>query len=352
MKPRMRGSVRRRTRPILRVVALGMALTVAASGTTVAAASPGVIRVRNLMPDFWNFWRAAQREPSGVKLGIWRRLYRNPNAAVFADLKTTCGKDLRPRALETQYFPVLKSVIPGMRALSARLPKLIASVEARFIRAFPDMRWRGPIYIMASAGCFNGRSQLIHGRQALLLGVDDIVALHETNLAPLITHEMFHRYHYFHFAFEPELPQPLWVRVWAEGMATFVAHRLNPSASVYDLTWIRPGEIASINAHIASITRRFVRRLNSSSRTDATDYFSSNGRNTRIPPRVGYYLGLKVAEYLAHRYSMRTMARWNHAQAKPRILMALRHLERSRAGRAARRKLRLTGTAAGLKSRS
>jgi len=104
MKSRMCRSVRRRTGPILRVIALGMALILAASGATAAAASPGVIRVRNLMPDFWNFWRAARGEPPGVKLKLWRTLYQDPNSAVFAELKRTCGKNLRARDLETQYF--------------------------------------------------------------------------------------------------------------------------------------------------------------------------------------------------------------------------------------------------------
>lgn len=302
------------------IVAIRMPVAMAATPPTAG------IAVRNLMPDFWNFWHAAQDKAPDAQLKLWRDLYQDRNAGVFAGLQGTCGKDLRPAVLQKEYFPILKGLVPGMRALSASLPNTIVSAEAGFTRAFPDMHWRGPIYIMASVGCFNGRSQLIQGQQALLLGVDDMVGLHETNARPLITHEMFHRYHYSHFAFEPELPQPLWVRLWAEGLATFVAHRLNPGASTYELTWISPGEISRMDSQMGVMTRRFVRRLDSTSQADADAYFSDSSRDEHVPARAGYYMGLEIARYLTRQYSMQTMAHWDRAQAKPHILAALRYL--------------------------
>ena len=322
----MRFRIRRTTKLCLRTSVWLMAIAmpaIVAAPAVMATPAAGIV-VRNLMPDFWNFWRAARDRPAAVQVQLWHELYQQPNAAVFADLRSTCNADLQPDVLQKQYFPILKSLIPAMRALSASLPNEIISVEAQFTKAFADMRWRGPIYVMASVGCFNGRSQLIQGRQALLLGVDDMAGLHETNVRPLITHEMFHRYHYSHFAFEPELPQALWVRLWAEGLATFVAGRLNPGASTYELTTISPEAISRMDSQMSVLTKRFLGRLNSTSQADATAYFSDDSANKQIPPRVGYYMGLEVAQYLARRYPMQTMAGWDHAQAKPHILLALR----------------------------
>lgn len=286
------------------------------------------IAVRNLMPQFWDFWQAAQDKPVDQQLRLWRRLYQQPNAAVFADLRSACANDLAGDVMQREYFPSLKGVISGMHSLSASLPMTIDAVQKRFAGAFPDMRWSGPIYIMASGGCFNGRSQIMQGRKALLLGIDDIVGLGETNLSPLITHEMFHRYHYEFFPFEPQLPQPLWVRLWAEGMATYVAHRLNPAATNLDLMTIEPREVVQLNARLPAIATDFVSRLDSSSDTDANLYFADENASALVPARAGYFLGLRVAEYLGRQYSLRTMAHWNHDQAKPRILAALRHLQR------------------------
>jgi hypothetical protein len=291
-----------------------------------AATAARAITVRNLMPQFWDFWQAAQDKPAAEQLQLWRRLYQQPNAAVFADLRSPCARDLAGDVMQREYFPDLKQVIPGMHSLSASLPLTIGAVQKRFVGTFADMRWTGPIYVMASGGCFNGRSQLIEGRPALLLGVDDIVGLGETNLSPLITHEMFHRYHYAFFPFEPELPQPLWVRLWAEGMATYVAHRLNPTATNFDLMTIDPKETVQLDARMSSIATDFVSRFSSSSQADGTLYFSDDSKSSLVPARAGYYLGLRVAEYLGRRYSMQTMAHWSHEEAKPHIMAALRHL--------------------------
>ncbi|MHB8812033.1 MAG: hypothetical protein ACYDAE_02080 [Steroidobacteraceae bacterium] len=69
-------------------------------------------------------------------------------------------------------------------------------------------------------------------------------------------------------------------------------------------------------------------RFSSSSQADATRYFSDDSTSPLIPTRAGYYLGFRVSEYLGRRCSMQAMAHWNHAEAKPRIVAALRHLQR------------------------
>lgn len=45
-------------------------------------------------------------------------------------------------------------------------------------------------------------------------------------------------------------------------------------------------------------------RFSSSSQADATLYFSDDSTSPLIPARAGYYLGLRVSEYLGRRYSM------------------------------------------------
>jgi hypothetical protein len=100
---------------------------------------------------------------------------------------------------------------------------------------------------MVALGCFNGRSQVIAGRESLLLGLDNIAYLHETNLTPLIEHELFHRYHYPHFEFHPEQDQPLWVRLWAEGLATYVEQQLNAKASPMDTMSITEGTLQTLD---------------------------------------------------------------------------------------------------------
>lgn len=77
------------------------------------------------------------------------------------------------------------------------------------------------------------------------------------------------------------------------GRATFVAHRLNPGASTYELTWISAGEISRMDSQMSVMTRRFIRRLDSTSQADADAYFSDSSRDEHVPARAGYYRGAR-----------------------------------------------------------
>jgi hypothetical protein len=286
--------------------------------------SKGNVRIHNLMPDFWRFWNAAQDQNPPRQLELWRSSYIQPNSALFADLAAPCAKHFSDGALETDYFPTLPTLVPEIGSLQQTMPGIIADARQRFQKAFPDMAWSGDIYIMASAECFNGRSQQIQGSNALLLGLDDIVEEHETNLPPLLDHELFHRYQHVFFPFEPERDEPLWVRLWAEGMATFVAQRLNPSATDQDTLWITEPVMEDLNQRRSTLAADFLSRFSSESQHDAAVYFlDDHSQDPNIPPRTGYFLGLEVAEQLAGQYPLKQMAHWNRAQAEPHIREAL-----------------------------
>ena len=243
-----------------------------------------------------------------------------PNAAVFRDLNAPCARDLDSTALENDYFPALPEYVGGMHALELSLPQTISQTRQRFQKIFPDMTWRGNIYLMASAGCFNGRSQEIGGGEALLLGLDDIVGLHETNLPPLLEHELFHRYHHAFFAFEPDHDESMWVRLWAEGLATYVAQRLSPSASYMDTMWMTDKKVADLDANTSVLAASFLGSFDSTSQGDADHYFLQDVSNDpKIPGHTGYFLGMRVAMLLSHRYSIVERAHWNRTQAEPHI---------------------------------
>jgi hypothetical protein len=233
-------------------------------------------------------------------------------------------------ALEEEFFPTLPALIPEIRSLAESMPGLIAQTRRRFQQAFPDMHWSGDIYIMASAGCFNGRSQVAEGHNALLLGLDDIAQLHETNLPPLLDHELFHRYQHQYFAFEPGNEEPLWVRLWAEGMATYVSRRLNRSATNMDTLWISDANVRKMDNRKGKLAADFLAHFDSTSKTEASLYFlDDESKDSNVPARAGYWLGLRVAEQLGRQYPLRIIARWDHEQAKPKIRQVLEGMKKS-----------------------
>jgi len=308
-------------------------LTVGSLSATASsqAQTRGSVQIINLMPSFWKFWANAKDMSAPQQLERWQSLYIRPNETVFHDLILPCVRHLGPTALEEEYFPALPGYVGGMRMLESSLPQTIAHTRVKFQKSFPDMAWHGNIYLMASAGCFNGRSQKIDGQESLLLGLDDIVGLHETDLPPLLEHELFHRYHHAFFAYEPDHNEQMWVRLWAEGMATYVSQNLSPSASYMDTMWMTDKKIADLDAGASTLAASFLRSFDSTNQTDADHYFLQDvSSDPRIPGHTGYYLGMRVAKLLNRHYSLATMAHWSRFEAEAHIREALQQIAAER----------------------
>lgn len=218
-----------------------------------------------------------------------------------------------------------------MHAVFNQLQEQIHPAAERFLETFPDMRWAGDIYIMASGYCFNGRAQKIGGRSAILFGIDMIAALNQGNQIPHLHHELFHRYHHQFFDYEPSSGYPLWTSLWTEGLAVYVSEQLNPSASERDLSMVPLRMVEQVNSRQSELAADFLKRCDSTTERDVTVYFNdANSKDSFVPPRAGYELGVLVVHKLADRYSPPVMTYWSQEEAKPRILEALRDIAQSK----------------------
>lgn len=286
--------------------------------------------IHDLMPEFWRFWDAARNQPIEKQMQLWQEVYVRPHQAVFDDLAIPCKPEFETEWAKSSYFPNLPKITPAMRAVSNQLQEQIHPAAQRFLETFPDMHWVGDIYIMASGYCFNGRAQKIGGRSAILFGIDTIVSLNQGNQIPHLHHELFHRYHHQFFDYEPSSGYPLWTSLWTEGLAVYVSEQLNPSASERDLSMVPLGMVAQVNGRQRELAADFLKRCDSTSEKDATIYFNdANSKDSFVPPRAGYELGVLVVRKLAKRYSLKAMAHWSQQQAKPRVLQALREIAQS-----------------------
>lgn len=307
----------------------GAALLIGSFCVAQPAASPAPVTfaVHDLTPDFWRFWEAAQNQPIEQQGRLWQQLYVSQHQAVFNDLATACKDQWDATWSRTHYLPALPRLVPAIRALAASLPQQLEQANSRFLKTFPDMQWTGDIYVMASGYCFTGRSQIIQGRAALLFGVDGIASLGMKDLIPGMHHELFHRYHREFFEFEGSSAYPLWTALWAEGMATHVAELLNPSASEIDLAQVPLGMVQQVNDRRRQLAADFLRRFESTSEKDAKLYFNDiNSKDALVPARAGYQLGVLVIRELAKEHSIRTLAHWSQAEAKPRIRATLERI--------------------------
>ena len=298
-----------------------------------APASPAAtFAIHDFTPDFWRFWQAARDRPVAQQERLWQQLYVAPHQAVFDDLAGPCKVEYDPAWARAHYFPGLPGVVPKIRAMVAGMAQQLDEANGRFLQAFPDMRWSGDIYVMASGFCFNGRAQTIRGRSALLFGVDAAVGLGQKNLIPVMQHELFHRYHFQFFDFKPSSGYPLWTTLWAEGMATYVSELLNPAASDIDLGNVPLGMVQQVDHRRGQLAAEFLQRFASTSQKDASVWFNDiRSKDPVVPPRGGYQLGVLVVRDLSRRYSIQTMAHWSQAEAKPRVRAALERISGARA---------------------
>jgi len=290
-----------------------------------APSSPAAtFTMHDFTPDFWRFWEAAQNQPVEQQAQLWQQLYVARHQAVFNDLATACKGQWDAAWSRSRFLVDLPRVVPAIRAMVAGLPRQLEEANSRFLKSFPDMRWSGDIYIMASGYCFNGRAQMIQGRSALLFGVDATAALGQKDLIPGMQHELFHRYHHQFFDFEASSGYPLWTVLWAEGMASYAAELLNPSASDLDLSRVPLGMVRQVDDRRGQLAADFLHRFESTAEKDATLYFNDiNSKDALVPARAGYELGVLVIRDLSKQYSLRTMAHWSQAEAKPRVHAAL-----------------------------
>jgi hypothetical protein len=297
--------------------------------STLSVAAAATFAIHDFTPDFWRFWEAAQNRPVEQQAELWQQLYVSRHRAVFADLATPCKDQYDPGWFRANYLKDLPRIVPAIRTVVADLPRQLDEANRRFLETFPDMRWSGDVYVMAAGFCFNGRAQMIEGRSALLFGVDTMAALDQKNLIPTMHHELFHRYHREFFDFEGAQGYPLWTTLWAEGLATYVSKKLNPSATETDLGMVPLGMVQQVDERRGELAADFLRRFESTAAKDATLYFNdTNSKDAFVPARAGYELGMLVIADLSKENSLQTMAHWSQAEAKPKLRAALERMSK------------------------
>ena len=201
-------------------------------------------------------------------------------------------------------------------------------------RRLPGFRCSFDIYLADTLGEMDGAGRVVNGRPALVIGVGALQAESKSiSLRVLITHELFHRYHYEvgGFSDDPADRQAIWRALWAEGLATYASKVLTPGASTGDALMLPK----DLEARAAPMTRQLASALLAASdRIDADvfhTYFTSGNADVArrgLPWRSGYYIGYLVAERLGQRFSLAQLAHLRDGEAHRLVLETLQQLQR------------------------
>ena len=300
--------------------------------TTSATAQPALVAgtgdVRDLARSFDEFWQRTQHLDEAARVAAFKR----DIAVQFPDFygieryhgsRTQAQQDAIIAKSLAAYPALRADYLRKTRQFELDLPRYTASFQA----TFADYRQLQPIYFLHSFGEMDGGTRELNGAAYLIFGIDGMVRYHGAmDEAAFFHHELFHTYHAA--ALDACSSDTVWVRLWSEGLATYVSHVLNPGADEKALLLDMPEGLAVRTRKVQqSALAQLAGVLDSSDRAITAGLFSlSGGDDTGLPARRGYYLGYLVAQEAARGRTLQQLARLDCKASREVVGAALQRL--------------------------
>ena len=214
----------------------------------------------------------------------------------------------------------------AIRRVSTQFNDLIAPARRQFESYFGEMRGYPPVYLVVSFGEFDGGTRDLADGNHLMFGADVIDRIYKDKpIKPFVEHELFHLMHHRTF---PEC-KPVWCSLWEEGLATYVAAKLNPGADDVALSLTLPEPIRPVvDAKRTEAVCAVRHLLDSEQPPDYGSLFYGNKRITGFPPRMGYYVGYLVVQEIGRTRSLKQLAALTPKRVKPLIEQTLAQMAR------------------------
>lgn len=299
----------------------------ASQGEDAASASPPPRMMRapqvlNLADDFIAFYDETKGQPTDERVAAFNRDVASQFPA-FYGIERYEGRATQEQldahvAKAIESFEELRpAYIAKMNAFDAELGRNLDT----FREAFPDFRLGVDVVLLHSLGEMDGGTREFDGKVTLIFGADVMARVHDwTDEAPFFHHELFHVHHIKSF---PECEE-VWCALWTEGLAVYVASKLNPGAGPGSLLLEFPEPIIpATEAQLGAALTDLRARLSSTDGKDLGRLFSTSEDPSGLPVRRGYYLGFLVAEELGRTRDLPALARLSHEEARPLIDAAL-----------------------------
>jgi hypothetical protein len=268
--------------------------------------------------DFAKFFDETATLPEAERIRLFHERF-GPLAGGFYGLR---NRD--PAKVDASIARALKD-FPAIRvrytAAAANFAQAFATGQTRFRTFFPDYRLSMPVYLVHSLGEMDGGTRDLEGHTVAIFGADVIARIHdETTIPPFLDHELFHLYHARYF---PECDK-LWCSLWVEGLAVYVAARLNPGATDRQLLLTIPVPIrTAVDPHLAEAMCSARAKLDATSTDDKAPFFFMRASKSPFPPRYGYYLGLLLAQKIGATMSLAQLAKLPPEKVRPLLDQAL-----------------------------
>ena len=275
-----------------------------------AVATPAVAEVcpyQNLMPEFSEFVTATGDLAPPARAAAFVERFAAKHPDFYTEQRFGSRQKMLERAerlFDPQRAPKFEGARPitldDVLATGRSITTDYARIEATFRKAFPDYRCETPITFGISLYTFDGnQASDTPGKPQMRFGVEMISLLHPARELPaFFHHELFHIYQaqVIGAAAPPDETQPVSWALWAEGLATYVSWKLNPTLTAPEIFWIPRDMEAQMQPKLAEAARLLLADLDGHEGYDR--WFTGGSNPPGLPTRSGYYLGYLMAKQL------------------------------------------------------
>ncbi|MCB9558023.1 MAG: hypothetical protein H6707_18055 [Deltaproteobacteria bacterium] len=261
---------------------------------------------------FWTFWEAAEGKDLDKQVEQFQSMVARAHPEIYQEKVIGRSGGTEPFSLDKrlrEWLPDLPGRIGTMRKLTEEIAFNLRNFDRTFRQAFPSFSWQGKVYFTVSVDAFDGAVRRVNGEMALLFGIDKIAKLHGSgaSLEPLFHHELFHMHH-GHVNPSPMDDRTLLYPLWNEGLAVFVAKKLNPDATWGQLV-LSDDMVRQGTQQLPSLAKELRPHLKGSTEASYRDFFLGAGKRQDIPNRVGYFVGFRVVQEVAKERSLAQLVR-------------------------------------------
>jgi hypothetical protein len=278
----------------------GLLLTALTALSHAADAPFEALKIKNMMPDFWAFEdQVPQLQQADRILRRFREQLIEPNRDIYSK------PELRDAITDAGILEYLKEVnadLPLMRTLSSDLEPLAVEVAQKLKKEFPRFDPRLTVVFMPTLHRIDGQYTRLLDQPTLVFGIDAIARSRgpSVDLRVVVAHELFHAYHArMNAALYREVPTPLYVRMWLEGLAAYVSERIVPQASSQQIIGDGMTPIDRSPASMGPVANSIRNNLDSTNPLEQDKYLTYSAATSGAPGRVGYLVGYEIAKALA-----------------------------------------------------
>jgi hypothetical protein len=295
---------------------LGAALfaLVALRADAAGPAGPGLV---SLTRQFADFADATRLLPEAERVRRFRAEFGRLFPGFYTPRNGLSDAEYDARLVRAlQRFPERRA---DYERVEREFPAAYAAGMRKFRARFPDFRPASSVYLLHSLGEMDGGTRTIGGRNYLIFGADVIARVHgPKTFEPFLDHELFHVQNGRSFAD----CEPLWCSLWTEGLATYAAWVMNPGATDRQLLLELPRPMRpEVEADWRRAFCLIHARRNSEAPADYRMFFTGAAAPDGLPPRYGYYVGLKLMKRSGRGHDLARLARLDQLAAR-RLLEA------------------------------